>query len=187
MRICEFNNCHFPVFGTDKKTKIGYCKMHQSKRTDLKKKTIPIESTKRLETKVRTFVRQSDSSTCTEEIRTLEKWFEQTMKAVEKNPYCWNCGKFIPRSFYKAACAHIVPKRKTYGFPSVSTHDMNFVVLGAGCGCHAKYDNSWDDAQSMKIWPIAVERFKTFCLEIDKKELKNLPPVLEEIIQNALK
>lgn len=37
MKNCSIDNCKFPVFGTDKKTKKGYCKYHQSYRTDIKK------------------------------------------------------------------------------------------------------------------------------------------------------
>lgn len=50
MRACF---CGYPVFGTDKETKIGYCKNHQWKRTDLKKKEytprkpIAVRSTKK--------------------------------------------------------------------------------------------------------------------------------------------
>jgi hypothetical protein len=37
MRTCEANDtCVSPVFGTDKNTGIGYCKLHQYLRTDLK-------------------------------------------------------------------------------------------------------------------------------------------------------
>ena len=36
-RQCEVENCTQPVFGTDKVTRIGYCKSHQYLRTDLKK------------------------------------------------------------------------------------------------------------------------------------------------------
>ena len=108
----------------------------------------------------------------------MSEWFEMVEKQIEKNPYCWNCGRFIAKPFYRPACAHILPKRRTYGFPSVAKHHLNFVVLGAGCGCHSKYDTSWDDASKMKIWNVAVERFKQFQSEISPEELKNLPEIL---------
>jgi hypothetical protein len=34
MKICSYNSCVSPVFGTDKNTRIGYCKNHQFLRTD---------------------------------------------------------------------------------------------------------------------------------------------------------
>lgn len=183
MRICEHNGCHFPVFGTDKITKKGYCKLHQSKRTDKKKKTFSRASVKTNEGKIRTYVKSNRifENAKAESRKHLEEWFDSVIKVIDKNPYCWNCGKYIAQSFRRAACAHIIPKRKTYGFPSVATHEMNYVVLGAGCGCHSKYDNSWEDAIQMKVWPIAVERFKAFKEFIDEGELKNLPDVLIQI------
>ena len=36
-RTCGFDNCPYPVFGTDKNTGIGYCQRHQFRRTDKKK------------------------------------------------------------------------------------------------------------------------------------------------------
>lgn len=41
MRFCEApTKCDKPVFGTDKKTRTGYCKSHQYLRTDIDKDTI---------------------------------------------------------------------------------------------------------------------------------------------------
>ncbi|MBK7377327.1 MAG: recombination protein NinG [Chitinophagaceae bacterium] len=40
MRFCEVQGCSYPVFGTDKLTRTGYCKRHQSLRTDISKETI---------------------------------------------------------------------------------------------------------------------------------------------------
>jgi len=37
MRACCVDNCNQPVWGTDKKTREGFCKGHQYKRTDIKK------------------------------------------------------------------------------------------------------------------------------------------------------
>lgn len=56
MRFCGFDKCRQPVFGTDKKTGIGYCKSHQLKRTDLDRRSIihkAIDKQKRLVSKVR--------------------------------------------------------------------------------------------------------------------------------------
>lgn len=40
MRFCEQVGCDKPVFGTDRKTRIGYCKQHQYLRTDIDKDSI---------------------------------------------------------------------------------------------------------------------------------------------------
>lgn len=98
-----------------------------------------------------------------------EKWFTMVAGEIAKNPHCWNCGEFIPEQYYRAASGHIFPKRKDYGFPSVATHPMNFLILGPGCGCHSKFDRSINDASKMKVWPIAVVRFNTFADQITER------------------
>lgn len=40
MRTCEVNNCNNFVFGTDKLTRTGYCKNHQTLRTDISHESI---------------------------------------------------------------------------------------------------------------------------------------------------
>lgn len=175
MRKCEIVSCDKPVFGTDRNTKHGYCKFHQYKRTDI------IRKISRLPKKVK------EKSEAPENYQQLQLWFDNIAKEIKEKPYCWNCGKYITKAFYRAATAHILPKRKEYGFPSVATHPKNYLILGPGCGCHAKYDTSWDDACMMKIWPMAVERFIAIFPEIDRKEYKNLPDVLlQEVEINRL-
>ena len=53
MRFCF---CGSPVFGTDEKTRVGYCRNHQTKRTDLDRRTIlqkAVAKQGRVSTKVR--------------------------------------------------------------------------------------------------------------------------------------
>lgn len=183
MRICGKPECTNPVFGTDKLTKVGYCKNHQYLRTDKKKPSV-----KALQTKIRSYMSKDIESLKTDikEIMTrkgLEDWFMYVMRKIQDNPKCCNCGAFIPKAFYRAACAHILPKRKEYGCPSVATNRDNYLILGAGCGCHSKFDNSWDDAQKMKVWPLAVERFRLVFPEINKAEYKNIPDCLMELVE----
>lgn len=189
MRLCQHNNCQSPVFGTDKKTRIGYCKSHQQYRTDLDKRSIAQKSLSKLKekvisNKVRSYVKKNQIfyDQETEKRKEIEDWFAMVSKQIEKNPYCWNCGKYIPRTYYRAASAHILPKRKEYGFPSVSTHPVNYLILGAGCGCHSKFDNSWDDASKMKIWPLAIERLKAIYPFIEKGELVRMPDIISSVI-----
>lgn len=47
MRFCEASNCSRPVFGTDKKTRTGYCKSHQYLRTDIDKDGIVARAIKK--------------------------------------------------------------------------------------------------------------------------------------------
>jgi hypothetical protein len=119
----------------------------------------------------------------------LELWFSKIRlkEMVVVQPYnghdysggnCWECGVHIPATYFRAATAHVLPKRKEYGFPSVSVHPKNYLILGAGCGCHDRYDRSWEDASKMKIWGEAVKRFKEIYPFIKESEHKNIPEVL---------
>jgi len=89
----------------------------------------------------------------------LDKWFDYVATVIKANPHCWNCGEFIPEQYYRHASAHIFPKAH---FESVKTHPLNFLILGAGCGCHHEFDSSIDAACEMKVWPTAVLRFIAF-------------------------
>ena len=110
-----------------------------------------------------------------EDFTALQRYFAEAAKIISMRPYCENCGIFIPEKFYRAASAHVLPKRKEFGFPSVATNIENLLVLGPGCGCHSKYDSSWDKASTMNIWGKAVLIFKNLYPFIDKKEHKNIP------------
>ena len=108
----------------------------------------------------------------------LEIFFEIAAQELQFKPYCEECGEFIPSDYYRAATAHVIPKRKDFGFPSVATNPINKLFLGAGCGCHSKYDISWESASKMKIWPKAVVIFKKLYKFISESELKNIPDIL---------
>jgi len=71
----------------------------------------------------------------------LDKWFEYVAIVIKAKPNCWNCGEYIPEQYYRHASAHIFPKAH---FESVKIHPLNFLVLGASCGCHHEFDDSID-------------------------------------------
>lgn len=102
---------------------------------------------------------------------------------IEKHPYCVECGTFIPAQFYRHATAHVLPKRKDYGFPSVASNLNNYLVLGSGCGCHGKYDSNWEDAATMKVFTLATEKVRLLYPLIAKEERKNLPDVFRQEIE----
>lgn len=114
---------------------------------------------------------------------TMNFWYAARIK--ELSGFCQECGTRLPlhNPRYARACvAHILPKRDNL-FPSVKSHPLNYIELGPFCGCHGKYDKSWDDAIKMRVWPLAVERFKQFMHLIASKELRNLPAELYNLIQ----
>lgn len=100
-------------------------------------------------------------------------WYAKIM--ASEAPVCWECGSKInkfDRVTWHGSIAHVIPKSL---FDSVKTHPMNYLILGRYC-CHGIYDSSWDAASKMKIWPVAVERFRMFeKLIISPEEYRKLP------------
>lgn len=106
---------------------------------------------------------------------TLDDWFEKGMKDFP--PVCMECGMNAHWLFdltedikkaeayklmWRACQAHVLPKKKRYGFPSIATNPDNRLILfpswgGHLCGCHGFYDSNWYNASTMKIWPKVIE------------------------------
>lgn len=112
---------------------------------------------------------------------TLSKlFFEAQVARIPR--HCENCDKKLgshPPGGLKSYVCHIVPKKN---FKSVMFVEAN---IWFGClECHTNYDNNWKKATSMKIWPVVVERFKSFMDQITVAELRFLPPVLRQIIDD---
>lgn len=103
----------------------------------------------------------------------LEKWFGERRKEIILHvSRCWECNAYIALPYIRHATAHLWPKSI---FKSISTHPLNYVCLGAGCGCHSKFDASIDNAKKMKIWPEVVERYEQFKhLITENHKYKNL-------------
>ena len=197
MRFCEIPNCERPVFRTDKNTRTGYCTIHWKQHsTDINKDSILVTAIKKRQRQnavTKTQSKLRSLSHVSPDIREgegvdkvhqaeMDLFWKTAAKELDEKPYCMECGKFIPAKYYRAATAHCLPKRKEYGFPSVASNLNNRLFLGAGCGCHARYDRSWEDAAQMKVWPLAVEKFKILYPLIATSERKNIPEVLRQEI-----
>lgn len=172
MRTCH---CGYPVWGTDKKTGIGYCKMHQSMRTDLDRRT----SAQKIMDKIKNNTGELGVVDPKEESE-LDKWFLKIAKEIAKKPYCLNCGEYIQEKYYRHATAHLLPKKT---FISVATHPLNYVIVGAGCGCHNE-THRWDLMQKMNCFPLILERLVMIEPDIAEGERKNLPQFLLDYIEN---
>jgi hypothetical protein len=117
---------------------------------------------------------------------TLKGWFDYWIRFC--GFACEECGEHISRSDIDglyAAQAHILPKADNQ-FPSVKTVIHNHMTLGARCGCHSRFDKSWESAQKMKVWGAACLRFELFCHLIAPKEVRKLPPSLREIYDSVM-
>lgn len=153
-----------------------------------KRRSVKNEALKRQASKIRLDSYKNGEFAKSEEYAlksSLNAFYGEVSKVIEKNPVCMECKKHIPKSFYRAATAHVLPKRKEYGFPSISTHPDNYLILGAGCGHHQQYDKSWEDAAKMKIWPLAVEKFKILYPLISQEERKNIPEILLQTLSEG--
>lgn len=102
----------------------------------------------------------------------LKKWFADIEAEHCSNGMgiCQECGAAIPKAFFRAATAHLLPKKL---FKSVAAHPLNYLVLGAACGCHYKTDRV-DQFIKMKVWPEAARRIKIMIADLPHDELKYL-------------
>jgi hypothetical protein len=101
---------------------------------------------------------QQPTTDVRENNKALEKFFADAAIEIDSQPKCWECGARIFRPFYRAATAHIFPKKI---FPSIAIHPLNYLILGAGCGCHNK-THRLDTFTKMGVWKEAVDRFRIF-------------------------
>lgn len=192
MLFCSVPNCKSPNFSKDKLTGKGYCRVHQTQRTDFDRRTIiqkAIAKQGRLETKVRSLhslpankemIQKKLGANDSE----MTLYYIKRMNEVE--PICDNCGseaQWIKQPKYyklwKSAQAHILEKRH---FKSIQTHPLNFLTLFAAysgvCSCHDDYDHDWGRASQMTIWSIVTDRFKILYPLIKENEHQFIPQVL---------
>jgi hypothetical protein len=171
---CKSLGCIYPIFSS------GYCKSHQILRKDEKylngRKSISQKHIEKMKSqkKVEVVVDADE----------LDKWFDMVAREVKKKPYCENCGEFIAEKYYRHASAHILTKKN---FKSVATHELNYLILGAGCGCH-NLSHRWDKFSQMPIWNKAVERIQLIYPSIAKEERRLLPEIiLQELNPELIK
>lgn len=112
----------------------------------------------------------------------LDKWFDERIAEAKKQPYCENCGASLLYQLNssnvatrRSVVAHILPKRKVGGFPSVATHPLNrWFACGIGSLnlCHSTYDSSWEKAVKMPVWDEVIARFELFKSEVTESTYK---------------
>lgn len=185
MRFCEYNNCRQPVFGSDKKTRKGYCKSHQWVRTDIDKRSIihkamGKEKLKRIASKLKALPENIEMVNRKKE---LDEWFAYHM--VNSLRECENCKSNLTSyndSDWKACQHHLIDKSKVNGCPSVATVLENHGVLckwgkGDAGGCHSLWHSSYEVAAKMPFFKIAKERFDKFKHLIAPEERRKIPEI----------
>lgn len=190
MLFCSVDKCNYPNFSIDKLTRLPYCRMHQTKRTDYDRRTIihkAMDKQKRLTRQIRSLQDTPENKVLLEEKgiiqgEGLELWFRVKMELNE--PRCMECGAYKPElkqwvKGWRSCQAHILPKKH---FKSICTHPLAGLVLGSGlsglCYCHDFYDSNWDKASKMKIWSEVIRRFKILYPLINASEHKFIPQIL---------
>lgn len=92
---------------------------------------------------------------------------------------CEECGTRLPKSpvwMRRATMAHILPKRKDYGFPSVATNRLNIVFLCPDC--HSDYDNRGKEhATKMKVFPLMRQRVQEMLPLLTDGEINRVPEI----------
>ena len=193
MRTCEVDNCNNFVFGTDRKSNIGYCKPHQYLRTDISKETILqkaiAKQRKNAASKIGTKLRHNpDISDINTEMSkgyaALERWFKEMQKRMTGK--CMNCGGKTEAftKNYKCSIAHILPKAY---FKSVATNDDNWLELCFyGNSCHTNYDSKMLDLIEMNCFDTIIQKFTKMYPHIAPEEKRRIPPILIEYLKTEL-
>lgn len=96
-----------------------------------------------------------------EERADYPEFFKKHIEYIkENNVHCCECGDRLRGD--SSNVVHLVAKRNN---PEISTNDLNIIYL---CGlysnnnCHSKYDQNFESREKMKVFPLAVEKFKLF-------------------------
>lgn len=192
MRFCEHIGCDKPVFGTDKKTRTGYCKTHQYLRTDIDKDGIIQRAMKKQRQNVvektgrnlRNLASEEPEVKAPKDYAVLERWFKDRQK--EMTGRCMNCGGKTEAhtKMYKCSIAHILPKAY---FKSVATNEDNWLELCFyGNSCHSQMDNKMLDLIDMNCFDTIIQKFTKIYPHIAKDELRRIPPILIEYLKTEI-
>jgi hypothetical protein len=188
MRFCEFEKCKYPVFGTDKITGKGYCRSHQTKRTDYDRRTI-IQKAMAKQSALETKVRSLNSLPANKEQligkgfikdENLELWFRYQMQVSEK--ICDNCNKGLynlNEKEWRGSQHHVYEKAL---FPSLKAHPKNHLVIGFYC-CHGQVHTSILNLSKMNIFPIVKKILLELYPELPPNEQAKARKLYENYIE----
>lgn len=102
---------------------------------------------------------------------------DQFFESLTIPALCQECDKPLIafNSFARrSVSSHILPKAY---FKSVATNPLNIMFLGAGflggCDCHGQWDTNVDNRVKMKVYDLAVKRFRQFQHLLNQDELNS--------------
>jgi hypothetical protein len=106
----------------------------------------------------------------------VKSWFDYWMRYGRGR--CENCNEPIeifPDLKLRAAQAHILPKAI---FTDVCDDLDNHMTLGPTCGCHSRWDKSWESASRMPVFERAWHRVQKFLHKItEPNQRKKIPEI----------
>lgn len=192
MRTCEVSGCNKFVFGTDKKTRTGYCKSHQYLRTDIDKDGIVARAIKKQRQNaaqktgraLRVLAVTEPEVKAGKDYAELDRWFKERHK--EMTGICMNCGGRTEKdkTHYKCSVAHLLPKAY---FKSVATHPDNWLELCFyGQSCHTNFDNKMIDIIDLHCFDTVIQKFVKIYPHIAPEEKRRIPPILLEYLKTEL-
>lgn len=164
MRICSVEDCPYPVWGTDKNTKKGYCMRHQWMRTDKKKKPIPGHKSKIYFDFG--FEDQTD----------LFEWLWQNAKNAKGEVICPYTGDKLNKHYntpwYWSCFAHVLPK-KNYPYFKLNPKNIEVVsppfhaIVDQGTGTDKENHPDW----KWSLWNEKKEQLKNEYLVFKRQNL----------------
>lgn len=118
---------------------------------------------------------------------TLNEWFQKIQAEhwiipIDEKLFakCMECGKLISEDYARHATAHLLPKKL---FKSIATNDLNYLILGAGCGCH-DLTHRLDKFVKMKVWPQAAKQINQLLPLLPFEELRYISAQLYDALEN---
>lgn len=136
----------------------GLCNSCRYKQRE-KEGTLPSYSKKIKPFKVKNRTTRKEGRKC------LDIFFKHHTETLQKNPVSMESGTFIS-TVTTANLAHILPKRKTGGFPSVQCHLDNCVYLTIQE--HNRFDKLLDERDYSKIEQEFPNTWKIVCQRLPK-------------------
>lgn len=173
MRFCEVQGCQHPVFGTDKKTRTGYCKSHQHLRTDISKETIIQKAIAKqrqnaipkAQSSLRKLMREDEGvregskkvERKSDLLKEADRLFADYIKARDTGKdgriYCPCCKEYFRASDYEVNCMHFID-RDIYSL----RYDEDAAHAGhAWCNKNQHYEPSGKEYQNFKTF--LIEKF----------------------------
>jgi len=117
----------------------------------------------------------------------LDKWFLDRRNEMTGFCVC-GCGQKSSKDddrYFKYSAAHVLGKAK---FPSIATHSQNSIELAFWGGCHTTFDDkgyAYCKETNPILWEIVVRKFKILFSSIAENEIKFIPDVLMETLQDT--